>query len=457
MYSKEVMHLWKLSRPDKVWVGLKEFRKMETSTTGINELDRILGNLVIGDNVLWYDNAGSQAIVFALNFIRITLKNKKSLVYVSFDKSPRYLLEKLGAYSENQNLIILDCFTEGIGSGEDVFSLFYEEYPKNPQNTCRFIKVGQPAKREEFLKELFRIHGELDGVVHYVFDSITGMRELWKSEDEIVDLYSRTCPRLYELKTIAYWIMEKNAHSEWVKAHIAKIAQVVVDLSLQRGKTTLKILKSENTELENLDTPFGYWSDNNKVSFNRKRINGQIDLGGRLKELRKKRGFSQTELARLVGVTPSTISQVESNQIYPSLQALYKITEILSVDMSSFFSETDFKNPRIVFPLRKAIDIQPMHVPKNSCRIKLLTPLDFTSTVESYYIEIYPNKILNNHFFINKVEEIGHVLAGRLQVRFENRSFELKEGDTIHITNEIPIRWENAENEMGKLLWFLFQ
>ena len=55
----------------------------------------------------------------------------------------------------------------------------------------------------------------------------------------------------------------------------------------------------------------------------------EIDLGLRLKEFRLRRGLSQTELAKLVGVTPSTISQVESNLIYPSLPALMKMAEAL--------------------------------------------------------------------------------------------------------------------------------
>jgi len=101
--------------------------------------------------------------------------------------------------------------------------------------------------------------------------------------------------------------------------------QVAIDLSVKRGKTYLTILKAEKHNLDTLNRSFNYWSKDRRIFFDlEKRSTGQFDLGIRLKKFRTKRGLSQTELAKLVGVTPSTISQVESDLIYPSLPALLK-------------------------------------------------------------------------------------------------------------------------------------
>ena len=64
--------------------------------SGVSQLDRLLGGLFIGDNVVWHDDAGSLASVFCLNFIQTSTSQEKPLIYVSFDRSPRNLLEKLG-------------------------------------------------------------------------------------------------------------------------------------------------------------------------------------------------------------------------------------------------------------------------------------------------------------------------------------------------------------------------
>ncbi|MDX2488842.1 MAG: hypothetical protein QNK41_00080 [Desulfosarcina sp.] len=47
------------------------FKKKLRVSSGVSQLDRELGGLFIGDNVVWYDNAGSLASIFSLNFIQV--------------------------------------------------------------------------------------------------------------------------------------------------------------------------------------------------------------------------------------------------------------------------------------------------------------------------------------------------------------------------------------------------
>ena len=114
----------------------------EFVTTGIGPLDQRLGGLFIGDNVIWYDAAGSLAPPFALNFLKASQAERKALIYVSFDRSPKILLQDLGALAESRFLTVLDCFTEGKGEGSALFNQFYE-HDEN-QRACRVIKVTEP-------------------------------------------------------------------------------------------------------------------------------------------------------------------------------------------------------------------------------------------------------------------------------------------------------------------------
>ena len=41
--------------------------------SGVSHLDRLLGGLFIGDNVVWHDEAGTLATAFCLNFIQASL------------------------------------------------------------------------------------------------------------------------------------------------------------------------------------------------------------------------------------------------------------------------------------------------------------------------------------------------------------------------------------------------
>ncbi len=420
--------------------------------SGVSQLDRLLGGLFIGDNVVWHDDAGSLASVFCLNFIQASQAQNKPFIYVSFDRSPRNLLDMLGPLAENQYLTILDCFTFGKGAGSEIFLKFYEK--NESELPCRIVNINEPRKVDRFMDAFYGIHDTMEDDVRFVFESLTGMQELWGGEEHIINFYSHSCPRLYELNTIAYWIMEKRAHSPRLRAQINQIAQVAIDLSVRRGTTSLTILKAEKRYLETLNKPYVYWRKDLNVTFDlERRTTGHIDLGIRLKELRTKRGLSQTELAKLVGVTPSTISQVESNLIYPSLPALLKMAEILSIDVSSFFQESVDVTNRVIFPAAESTDVKFPDLPGGSIRAKLLTPVDFEPKAEPYLIEIPPEKNLPSHFFIHKGEELGYLLSGKLQLKLEKAVYTVRTGDVIYLTSEMPSQWKNPGPGVAKLLW----
>ncbi|SPD71934.1 conserved hypothetical protein [uncultured Desulfobacterium sp.] len=420
--------------------------------SGVSQLDHILGGLRIGDNVVWYDDVGSLAPAFCLNFIKVSRAEKKPIIYLNFDRSIKNLLEQLGPLADYDQLTILDCFTHGKGEGAEVFMKFYAEGDK--ARRCKIIKIEKPRNADHVTGAFYSLHKTMTGDVRFVFDSLTGMQELWGGEDQILKFYSHSCPRLYELNTIAYWIVEKGAHSPRLKAHINKIAQVAIDLSLKRGKTSLTVVKAQNRDLEALNKTYNYWTKDLAITFDSERhTTSQVDLGTRLRDLRKKRGLSQTELAKLVGVTSSTISQIESNQIYPSLPALIKMSEILSVKVSSFFGELDRASERVIFTPSQAMDVQFSVSTRETIAGKALTPLDLEPKAEPYLIEIMPDKSLPSHFFSHKGDEIGYVLSGKLQLKMGSKFHSAKAGDIIYLSTEAPSGWKNPGPEPATMLW----
>ncbi len=427
-------------------------QKRSAVTSGVSLLDRLLGGLFIGDNVVWYDEAGSLADFFCRKFIQSSGEQDKALIYVDFDRSPKNLMDKLGPLTEHPNLTVLDCFTHGKGGGAEIFLRFYKDGAR--RGRCAVRRVEDPCDPDKVMNLLYDIHGRKEGDVRFVFESLTGMQELWGDEDHILTFYAKSCPRLYELNTIAYWIIEKFAHSQRLRAHINKIAQVAIELSLRRGKTSLKILKAEKRNLENLSRPYNYWNIGSDIFFDaERRSTGRIDLGARLKSLRNRSGLSQTELARLVGVTPSNISQIESNLIYPSLPALLKIAEILSVDISAFFQRGEQTIPRIHFPAAEAAEVHFPNLSRESVSVRRLTPADFEQQAEPFIVEILPRKSLNAHFFTHKGEEAGYLISGQLEFRHVGGAVTVNPGDLIYLTSDMPTHWKNPGPETAKLLW----
>ncbi|MGD9364227.1 MAG: helix-turn-helix domain-containing protein [Desulfobacteraceae bacterium] len=427
------------------------FSEKERVSTGLAELDRCLDGLFIGDNVIWYDEAGSLAFPFTLNFVQESQKRNKPVIYVIFDRSPKTLVAELGPLAQDPQLTILDCFTHGKGDGSSVFSKFYEK--NGAPGPYRIVKVNEPWKPDKVNEAIYGIHKTLTGDVRFVFESLTGMQDLWEGEERILKFYSHSCPRLYELETIAYWVVEKGAHSNRLKAHINQIAQVAVDLAIKRGKSALTILKAHNRKPKSLNKPESFWADGMAVSFDvEKTVPSSLDLGARLKQLRTKQGMHQKELAGMVGVTPSTISQIESNLIYPSLPALFKMAQILSVDIGYFFQKQSAGQKPSVFA-GGGQTVRFPDLPKGSIKGQHLLPVDMPSAIEPYFLEIPAGKKLPAHFFIHKGEEFGFLFEGELQVTIQNSVKQLAAGDVVYLTRHIPSQWKNTGKKAARMIW----
>lgn len=60
-----------------------------------------------------------------------------------------------------------------------------------------------------------------------------------------------------------------------------------------------------------------------------------IVIGERIKELRKKSRYTQTELANLLGVTKSTIAAYENDSRLPSYDVLVKMAGVFKISIDS--------------------------------------------------------------------------------------------------------------------------
>ena len=80
-------------------------------------------------------------------------------------------------------------------------------------------------------------------------------------------------------------------------------------------------------------------------------------LGQRIKELRKSQNITQEQLAELVNVEPTTISNIECGRNYPNLATLEKVLNVLKSDFLEVFDFQHFDNKAtLVQKIKKYID-----------------------------------------------------------------------------------------------------
>lgn len=409
--------------------------------SGITDLDNLIDSLYVGDNVVWEVEAGTAPELFILNFIRQSFSENRNVIYVSFNKSPHTILQKIGDISSKGNFVLLDCFTSGKGKNDRAFTKFYEN-----NGDPHVIRVDDPRNIDQFTLLITSLEDKFQSGGRYIFDSLTGMQDLWGDENRTYKFFTYICPLLYDLGTVAYWILEKDAHSQKFKANLRHITQVVLELYKRKDKLWIKALKLEGRPNREAFKPHSYEIGDGIISITSVRKEPSFDIGIKIKELRTKAGMSQKELADKVDLTPSFISQLESNQITPSLHSFIQICNVLGVSLSDTLEKRSEDTKWIIKKekvfsnlLYKESGIKGFGIVKNGAMSGMLIVIEPYAKVKGHVIPAEGKKLL-------------HVLKGDISVIIDGKGEILKSGDSLYLKEEVISLLKNEGGDSAEIL-----
>jgi transcriptional regulator with PAS, ATPase and Fis domain len=215
-------------------------------TTGIEEVDKAIGGVLSGDNLVWEIDSGVAGDHFIASFVQSCEQSGVPVVYVSFNRSPQTIASKYARLMSPGRFSLIDCFSSGKGNSDEVFLKFFDDPARNAVHApVHITDPSDPSRLEQAIIEVGTRRGRS---ANYVFDSLTGMLDLWGDENRVVRLFGHLCPRLYDLFTLAYWLIETDAHSETFLAKVRHITQVIIEVSLSNGQPALTIHKAEKRE-----------------------------------------------------------------------------------------------------------------------------------------------------------------------------------------------------------------
>ncbi len=413
-------------------------------SSGVESLDQLIESFAIGDNVVWEIEAGTSSSLFVRSFIARSFQDEQKVIYVSFNRSPQTVLSEI-APALSADFTLVDCFTSGKGKNDATFLRFYER-----SSTVNVVKIEDPGNIEKFTETLNRIEDRLPPGVRYVFDSLTGMQDLWGDEGATHRFFTYMCPRLYDLGTVAYWILEKEAHSQKFKANLRHITQVVLDLYKRKNSLYLKAVKLEGRQNRDIFKPHQYeiLGDQITVSLPRKDAGPGVDIGAQLKEQRTRIGMSQKELADRVNVTPSFLSQLENNQVSPSLGTYLQICRALDIN-PGLFLEKEGEKAAVSWLLRKGDISSRPSFREGPAKVREVASGGLRSV---RIVMLPPGEALNRHFFYHKEEELIYILNGELSVTIGGREERINAGDVIRLKDSFPSNWKNEGGGEAELL-----
>jgi transcriptional regulator with XRE-family HTH domain len=420
-------------------------------STGLPYLDRLTGGLKPGDNVVWQISDGVPVEYFIKSFFMDPENCNDSIIYVSFNFSPHTIHRKYDYLFQNENSILVDAFSNGKGNSDPVFLEFYNTGEHDPG---RFLCIDNPKNITSFVSLLNEIELRNKERSFYIFDSLTGMNELWKDEHAVLDFFTFTCPKLYDLNTLAYWMLGREAHTREFIAGIMQITQIVFSISSSEADYYgLIIHKLEGRTSLYGAQPNNFKIINQEIHFEDKKVPDMFRIGEKVRNLRKESRITQAELAASLHMTPGAISQIENEIITPSLQTLVQLAALFNKPLDYFIGYTDqYRNAKGYSVLKKNLRVSS---PQRNVTIYRMMEAD-DSVIRPFLVCIAGEKPVEGPILFHKGKEFIAVVRGSLKVTIDAEANILDEGDSLLISNSFVSRWQNMSGSECKFMYIQY-
>ena len=192
--------------------------------------------------------------------------------------------------------------------------------------------------------------------------------------------------------------------------------------------------------------------------------------GHRIREMRKRRGLTLKEVAEATGYTIGHISQIERDLKSPSLVALRKIAACLKCsevwlimddsELSAKSSE-EGKKSKESYLMRKENRI-PMKIPEIDVSYSIFTPSKLPNAQEAQMtgliVRLKPNTWVTEKMISHgNYDESLLLLKGELELRIDNSTYMIYEGDSFYIPKNCLHNYLNTSNEEATIIVYFSQ
>ena len=174
-------------------------------------------------------------------------------------------------------------------------------------------------------------------------------------------------------------------------------------------------------------------------------------VGAQVRELRKARDTTLTELARQTGLSVGYLSQIERNISNPSIKALHDISRALGVNISWFFQEAgpvqaEERDYIVRAHRRRRLDFS------SGISDELLSP-NLSGKLELLCSRFEPGSSSGEEPYTHRGEEAGVVISGTLELWIGDRYFVLNQGDSFNFPSTTPHRYRNPGDTETVVIW----
>jgi len=167
-------------------------------------------------------------------------------------------------------------------------------------------------------------------------------------------------------------------------------------------------------------------------------------IGGRLRQLRTRRGLSLATVAKAAGISVGFLSAIERSQMSASISTLRRLARFYKTNILDFFDPAEAGRRHVRPAERKVLEAGP------GVRMELLA---WGNTVmEPHLFRIAP-RAGSGESYTHEGEEFLLVLRGELQLALDREEYRLRPGDSFYFESSTPHRWKNPGRSETWVLW----
>jgi transcriptional regulator with XRE-family HTH domain len=178
----------------------------------------------------------------------------------------------------------------------------------------------------------------------------------------------------------------------------------------------------------------------------------EIRVGLKMKHTRLLKGLTLKQLAELAGCSESLLSRIENGNANPSIKMMHRVALALGMPVSGLFQENvDSSDVVMRHGERPTVGTDQVRRGKGS-KLEALIPSGRVNLLSGYINDIEPGGG-SEGVLQHEGEEFGYVLDGEIELTVDNRSYQLREGDSFYFRSERPHSYINNRKKVARVLW----
>ena len=175
-----------------------------------------------------------------------------------------------------------------------------------------------------------------------------------------------------------------------------------------------------------------------------------MNIGTKIKGLRKSKKLTLAELSKASGVALATISRIENEVMVGTLESHIAIASALGISLPQLYSELDQTLQKIDIQSKETRSDVFLHSDKSSYEI--LTTSVLTKKMMPILLKIEPFGKTVLEQAKQGTEKFLFILCGKIEVTIDDKKHSANLNDTLYFDASLPHYYKNIGKEQAKII-----